>query len=90
MNNINNDRMADGWTTLRNSAVPKLLYGERPFVYPIFHILSAGAPEQLCASSPNIRHTFGRLGASLRLISHIKPRVEPRASSLRIVVPVYM
>ena len=54
---------------------------ELPSGYPIFHIILPGERQQLCASSSLFSHTFRAWKGSLRLISLIISRVEPRALS---------
>ena len=58
--------------------------------YPIFVLYLSGERQQLCASSPSILHTFGRLEASVRLILFIIPKVEPRALLSRTDAAVHM
>jgi len=41
----NNDRIADGRTTMRNMPDPKGIVGDTPFVYPIFDNYPTGEPE---------------------------------------------
>jgi len=57
------------------------IYRGLPERYPIFPNFIPGKPEQLCAHLPTNCHTFGSLEASLRLISIINLRIEPRALS---------
>jgi len=65
------------------------IYRGFPVFYPIFPFFLPGEQGGLCAEWSSISHTFGSWKASLRLISLTIPRVEPRASSPRIVDPVY-
>jgi len=83
-----NDRMAGRKDrTMRRGVSPTGFNGGLPYVYPIFSNFIPGEREQLCAEGHIFSHTFGRQRASLRLISHIKPRLEPRAPSLGDVTP---
>jgi len=52
-----------------------------PDVYPIFHPFLLGKSRELCAEWSSIPHTFGRTQGSMRHISLINLRLEPRASS---------
>ena len=67
-------------TTLRNMTVTIGDTRGLPFVYPIFPSFTPGESRALCAEFPTILHTSGRRKASMRLISLINLRIEPRAS----------
>ena len=77
-----NDRMAG--RERHPSAHPPCLTGFNrglPAGYPIFHPFVQGESRQLCAESSSIRHTLRERESSMRLISLIISRVEPRALS---------
>ena len=67
-------------TTLRNIPNPKGIALGRPLSHPIFNNFMHGGRLALCAESPNSHHTLRVWKGSLRLISIIIDRFEPRAS----------
>ena len=69
------DRMSNGEQPYCITRVSERL----PYVYPIFPSFHTGRREQLCAEVSIFSHTSKVLRASLRLISYIILRLEPRA-----------
>ena len=68
---------------MRNIPSPKAIARERPFVYPIFHIIVAGESGGFCAERYTTVNTLRVLRLTGGLSSLINLRIEPRAPSLR-------
>ena len=68
-------------TTVRRGASPYWFYRGLPLFYPIIRSFLPGGAKQLCATSYNSHHTFGRMEGTMRSWSLINPRLEPRLFS---------